>query len=164
MIPIDEKRYLLISIAKGYMSSGRYEIDELVNESWLSKHVRESQEPSLLWMAGNWAMINYMRKQEERNRKRWKIHISSLYDDEGGYVYEPEAMPLQKAEVREELERMHRGLSPRQLKIMQWKFEGRQLKYIGEQLGVSKDRGRQLWRQVQAMMRIRYEISCAEAS
>ena len=67
---LDDKRYLLASIAKRYVRFGRYEMDELINEAWLSKHVRVAKDTSILWMAGNWAMQNYMKRQEKRMQKQ----------------------------------------------------------------------------------------------
>ncbi|HUV63531.1 MAG TPA: hypothetical protein VMW24_06500 [Sedimentisphaerales bacterium] len=61
-----DKRYLLASIAVKFArySAGRYEVDELINEAWLSKHVRNAKEVPILWQAGRWAMITYMHQQQ----------------------------------------------------------------------------------------------------
>lgn len=158
----DEKRYMLISVAKRY-AGRRYEIDELVNEAWLSRHVRDAIEPPLVWLAARWAMLNYMRKQQHVGQRQNHLKFHSLYVQETGYLIEPVVMPLGIAQVRDDLEYMARELTPKQKKIMKWKFEGRKMKWIGEQFGVSGERGRQLWGQIQAIMSIRYKVSMCEA-
>ncbi len=155
----DDKRYMLISIAQQYVGHNagyRYEIDELVNEAWLDKHVKNAKSTHYVFQAGRWAMLKYMRSQQKDQKKRWKIHFTSLYDEDG-YTLEPEVVPLNEVEVRDTVKWIERDLTPKQKQILQWKRDGRTFQYIAKQLGVTRQYGGCLWEQIRAIMQRQYE-------
>ena len=161
----DDKRYLLISIAQKY-ANRLYEVDELVNEAWLSRHVREATETPILWMAGRWAMITYMHKMQKDNRKAFKVTFRSLSCDDnyGGLFIDPPTPVCDCLMVQDDLEYMVRNLSNRDKTVMQMKLSGAYLREIGKKLGITRERVRQIWYSIQAKMRIRYAISLGDVA
>jgi len=165
---IADKRYLLASIAVKFTrhSGGRYEVDELINEAWLSRHVRDAKEVPLLWQAGRWAMITYMHQQQRDTPNHWyRCTFTSLYREPGAkcvYTIEPECTEIPwRLDTLDALEYMARNLSDREREIMALRFSGSQLKEIGAVIGISRERVRQIVEAVKAKMRIQYEISMA---
>ena len=156
----DEKRFMLVSIAKRFMYSGRYEIDELVNEAWLSPSVRDKDAPPLVWLAGRWAMLAYMKKEQRFGRH---IHTQSLHC-ENGPGFDKIVIPDNMEMVFDDLRVMLNGLSKREKDILAARFDGEQLRPLGRRFGISYERVRQIQQSALAKMRIRYQISLGERS
>jgi hypothetical protein len=69
----EDKFYLIVSIAQR-RAGPRYEIDELVNEAWLTKKVRMAKNAKHLCMAGHWAMLDYIRN-DKRKHKQFNVFL-----------------------------------------------------------------------------------------
>ena len=157
---INERRYILVHIARRF--AGRvYEIDELVNEAWLNPNVRAAETPSRLFIAGRWAMISYMHKEQKDGRRKYKIYFRPLINEDGVTV-EPIVAMFDRAEFMDSLERAVRGLTKRQKLVVHRRMQGCELKDIAKILGVSRERVRQIGASAYAQMRIWFDIASAE--
>ena len=164
-ITFKDKYYLLLSIASKFTvrSGGRYEVHELVNEAWLSRYVRDATETQIFWMAGYWAMVDYMHKQQHDGQKQNHIKTFSLYNKDGRYVYEPEIKATCPLDVQDDLRYMLQSkLTQQERDVIAMSLEGQTFKSIGSKLGLCRERIRQVKNKAFAKMRIRYQISMGE--
>ena len=157
---LNDKRYLLVSIARKY-ASYRYEIDELVNEAWLNKNVRAQTERKRFYIAARWAIISYMRKQEKRGHKKYHIHTQPLITGENRYITEPEVVPFNNLEYIGLYSWLRKGLTPKQKLIVELRLNGLEWKEIGRTLGHSKQYVFQLWKKACGIMKERYQLRIA---
>ena len=160
---LEDKRYLLVSVARRY-ASYRYEIDELINEAWLDRNVQKQTETGRFWSAARWAMINYMKRQEKRNWKKYHIHTTPLIVGDEEYIIEPEVTPFNNIDYAHDLAWLCKGLSSRQRLVVKMRLDGFEWREIAQAIGgVSKQRVSQIWFEVCEIVRNRYEMSLRKA-
>ena len=156
---LEDKRYLLVSVARRYVSY-RYEIDELINEAWLDKNVQKQTETGGFWQAARWAMINYMKRQEKRNRKKWHIHTQPLITGDEEYIIEPEITPFNNFDHAHDLVWLCKGLTRQQRLIVKMRMDGFEWKEIAHAIGdVSKQYAHDIWVESCTHIKMRYERS-----
>lgn len=141
-------------MAKGF--AGQYQIDELINEAWLNKHVRQAETPSRIWITGRWAMINYMHSQQKDGRKKWMIHTQPLFTDEG-FMYEPEVADFGRTEFLDQLERACRGLSECQKTALAMRLSGCCHREIAKKLATTKQTAGNILRRAYAALHPWYD-------
>jgi len=153
----EDKRYLLVSVAKRYVGY-RYEIDELVNEAWLNMNVQEQTDKPLFWKAARWAMLNYMRRQEKRGRKKWRIHTEPLTVGEDEYIVEPEITPFNEFDYAHDFAWLCRGLTRQQRLVVKMRLNGYSWREIAHKTnGTSGEYARQIAVKAFKIMRSRAE-------
>jgi hypothetical protein len=156
----NDKRFLLVSVARRY-ASYRYEIDELINEAWLDENVQKQAETGRFWMAARWAMLNYMRIQEKRGRKKHHIQTTPLIADGGDeYIIEPEIAPFNNFDYTYDFAWLCKGLTYRQKLVVRMRLEGFEWKEIAQAIGgVSKQYPLDIWKKAIEIVKNRYEMS-----
>ena len=153
----NDKRYLLVSVAKRYVNY-RYEIDELVNEAWCDDNVRAQTGAGNFWKAARWAMLNYMKRQEKRGRKKWQIHTEPLTVGEDDYIVEPEITPFNEFDYTHDFAWLCRGLTRRQRLVVKMRLNGYSLREIAHKTnGTSGEYARQIAVKAFKIMRSRAE-------
>lgn len=155
---LNDKRYILCSVARRYACYKRYEIDELINAAWLVKNVREQEETGMFWMAARWAMINYMKQQEKTNCKKYHIHTSPLIVGDSLTV-EPETIPFNNVDYDCDFQWLTRPLTDRQRLVVKMKLEGFNWREIGRKIGYCGEYAKQIWKRASEVIRRRYEKS-----
>ena len=153
----DDKRYLLVSVAKRYVGY-RYEIDELVNEAWCDDNVRAQTGAGNFWKAARWAMLNYMKRQEKRGRKKWQIHTVPLMVGDDEYIIEPEIAPFNVVDHNHDFAWLCRDLTPRQRQVVKMRIDGFGYKEIAYATNVqSQQYAQQIAKRAFKIMRGRME-------
>ena len=153
----NDKRYLLVSVAKRYVGY-RYEIDELVNEAWLDMNVQAQTDKPLFWKAARWAMLNYMKRQEKRGRRKWQIHTVPLIAGDDECIFEPEIIPFNEFDYEHDFEWLCRFLTPRQRQVVKMRIDGFGYKEIAYATNVqSQQYARQIAKRAFEIMRERME-------
>jgi len=155
----NERRYMLVHVAvrvRGWRN--RYEIDELVNEAWLSRHVRETQQRWKVFVAGRWAMLNYIRQEERRNRKVFFVSFKNLTDQEW-YYHDPTTKDKYIFEYLDEVARLTRGFTRTQKLVFDMRMQGYTLKEIGRFVGNhTQQNAQQIWQRCLAILRLQYGL------
>lgn len=169
MISVDEKQHILRWTAKkytGWHTSGRYEIDELINEAWLNIEVRNTQERWKLFIAARWAMLSYMRRQQKSWRQS-RIYTHPLINEEGKYIVEPRIIPFNSIDFRDDMERMCHDLTRTEKLVLKLRLEGLPWKQIAKAIGFnfkySDNHVGQIYVKICALIRIRFKIGYIEA-
>jgi len=58
-----------------------YEVDELVNEIWLSYQYRHMPNYNCIWQACKWALRAYHRQQTHGDRRKWHVYFHQVPED-----------------------------------------------------------------------------------
>ena len=145
-----DKYHLLRYIAGKYVNKAhydKYDIDELVNEAWLCPNVRKQEHAMRFCMAVHWAMINYMRLMEDKNKKKWKIKFSSFADfehsGEPNYLFESLTLAeistdMADLELKDALPVLLQSLTPFEIQLLIAKLNGVQQTELALKLHFSK--------------------------
>ena len=59
----------------------QYEVDELINEMWLSYHFRHMPNWGCIWQACKWACWKYHRCQTHADRRKWHVYFHQMRED-----------------------------------------------------------------------------------
>ena len=130
--------YMAVNFAKNHPG---YEIDELVNEIYISKAFQTMTHHAMIWKASQWAMNRY---HVHIHRKTAYQPTSSLDDTEDQSRFECLRIDYDTVDVIDLIEELSKRLPVRSKRILGMLAEGRNMSEIARLLGLSVERIRQL--------------------
>jgi hypothetical protein len=131
-----------------------FQIDELINEFWLSRPVRTMTDIRMVWQACEWAFWHYYRKQHgygtdgkplaKRQGQGSTISLEGIGVEDIDYqpeYYEPGYDDVDAEDFREAV---WERLNERERAICDGRRRSKTLEEIGREFGVSRERVRQI--------------------
>jgi RNA polymerase sigma factor (sigma-70 family) len=158
---LEEKIEILRCVARRFKTN-RFEIDELVNEAWLRKNIREANDASYLSMAGKSAMIDYMRTNTGFKLKhRCYFHQHNLFED-GHQIIQPSSHDPSEVAFFDELNYTIRNFTRTQKLITKAILSGITMRSIGKIIGCSESNVSQIWSRLREILKVRYKCKYNE--
>ena len=170
---LKDKMRILQIVARRRNFNNLFEINELINEAWKRKSVREAKEPYILYTRAKNAMIDYIRIQNGRphywdtkkvSKKvlkpshKYRTFFHSL-QTEDGFIIEPIVFLSNEIEHREHLNRLIKNLTRTQKLIVKLRINGFKNREIGEIIPCSESRVSQIWMGLKEILKERMELS-----
>jgi len=135
----------------------QFEIDELVNEFWLSTSVQTMKDVRMIWKSCKWAFYLYYRKQNGLSTCTGEPLIrckgkTISFEDVGreDIKYEPEYIEggFDDIDAMDFRDTVFQGLSPKERAVCGQRAGGKTLAEVSRSLSVSRERVRQIERSV----------------
>lgn len=157
-VEFEELKYPMYHMATKFCRRfPEFQVDELINEFWLSYHVQHMKDARMIWKACEWAFWFYYRRQKGLSTQTGKPLVrrkgTTISLEEVGIEEinnEPAVIEIgyEDIDTKDFRKELFKKLTPKEKFICICRYRGKTQKQVGDFLDLSSERVRQIERQI----------------